>query len=109
MARAAAVALVLALGVAVTACGDDAPSTAAGHAATSSAPVCDGCRVLRVGTDARLDGASIGVRRCADGTCSLAVVDADGTESRRTVRPGDTLGRWRVESVSAGGLVVTPP
>ena len=104
-----AVALVLALGAAVIACGDDALSTAEGHVATSSAPVCDGCRVLRVGTDARLDRASIGVRRCADGTCSLAVVDADGTERRRTVRPGDTLGRWRVESISAGGLVVAPP
>jgi hypothetical protein len=102
MARAGAVAVVVAAAV-LAGCGGDAGST--GSSAPSST-TCDGCRTLRVGTDARLDGTSIGVRRCDRGSCSLALAAADGTETRRTVGPGDTIGVWHVESVSAEALVL---
>ena len=102
MARRGVVAVVLTAAV-LAGCGRDVGSPGA---SAPSPTTCDGCRTLRVGTDARLDGTSIGVRHCERGSCSLALAGADGTETRRTVGPGDTIGAWRVESVSADALVV---
>ena len=107
--RAVTAALVAGLAVLAVGCGDDIAPTASSVATSRTGPPCTGCRTLRVGTDARLDGTSIGVRRCADGECSVALAAADGTETRRTLGPGDTLGSWRVEAVSERGLVLRRP
>ncbi len=110
MNRALAAAGVLVALALAAACADDAPPAAmAPRAATTVA--CGDCRTLGVGTDARLGSTSVGVRRCADGTCSLSLAAADGTETTLIVAAGDTLALdppWLVVTADATGLVLRP-
>jgi hypothetical protein len=98
-------AVTCAVWVGAAACDDDAP------AAVTTAATCGDCRQLGVGRNPQLGAATVGVRQCGDGSCALSIQAADGTVSRVTVRPGDTIqadGRWVVVSVDGSGLVVRP-
>jgi hypothetical protein len=111
----AAVVLALAAG-----CGDDGagsptttatPPTVVGTRGTSTAQDCAECRRLQVGTDADIDGTSVGVRQCADGSCELALAAPDFAESEVHVAVGDTLdvgAGWVVVTVTGDSLTIRP-
>jgi hypothetical protein len=79
-----------------------------GGSGTSPSTDCGDCRRLDAGTDVRLGDVSVGVSRCHDGACSVAIAAADGTDSDRTVHAGDAIEGWRVVSVDGSGLTIRP-
>jgi hypothetical protein len=120
MSRVVGVVVAIVLAMAAAGCGDDGagaptttatPPTAVGTPGTAGADDCAGCRRLGVGTDADIDGTSVGVRQCADGSCELALAASDGAESEVHVVTGDTLdvgAGWVVVAVTGDGLTIRP-